>query len=313
MQAAHDLHNPDEATTRRAVDWGGVGCYLLLAFAISWAFFFLKFAGVPFLLRASLGTFGPALACVIVRLLRHEGFADAGLRLQGRELAGMRGAWRLYMLAYVVPLVLVLVGFLLGVLFQVQSWDLAGHYQEFAHLLATRMPTPLPNVPLLFAAQILSAITLGIVATMVATFGEELGWRGYLLPRLAPLGAVKAAVLVGVIWGLWHAPIIIIDGYEFNGLYPALGVFFFLLFTIPVSIVFAWLRFSTGSIWPTVLAHSVLNTFASLGLASLFTWGNPYIAAPVGLFAIVPWFAFAIWLIATGRVRSNVTFSHASA
>ncbi len=311
MQAAHDLNNPHEATDEpaRTVDWRGVAWYLLLAFAISWAIFFLKFAGVPFLLRASIGMFGPAIACVLVRLLRREGFADAGLRLKGREFAGTRGTWRLYILAYVVPLLLLLAGFLLGVLFQVQYWDLPGHYQEFAHLLATQMRTPF--VPLLFVVQILSALTLGVVVTMVATFGEELGWRGYLLPRLAPLGAVKAAVLVGVVWGLWHAPIIIIDGYEFNGLYPVLGIFFFLLFTIPTSIVFAWLRFRTGSIWPTVLAHSVVNTTASLGLASLFTWGKPYIAAPVGLLGVAPWFAFAIWLIATRRL--TVTFPQAPA
>ena len=313
MQAARDLNNPGESIDRSAstVDWRGVGWYLLLTFMISWAVFFLKFAGVPFLLRAGVGMFGPAVACVLVRVLRHEGVADAGLRLKGRGLASTRGTWRLYIFAYLVPLLLLTLGFLLGVIFQAQSWNLAGHYQEFADLLAMRVHSTTLNVPLLFVAQILSAVTLGVVVTMVATFGEELGWRGYLLPRLAPLGELRAAVIVGAIWSLWHAPIIVIDGYEFNGLYPVLGVFFFLLFTIPTSIVFAWLRFRTGSIWPTVLAHAVVNTIASLGLASFFTWGNPYIAAPVGLLGLIPWFAFAAWLIATRRIESNrvVSFS----
>ncbi|GAC1462999.1 MAG: CPBP family intramembrane metalloprotease [Ktedonobacteraceae bacterium] len=312
MQTASDLDNADEAALHAAtaVDWQGVGLYLLLTFGISWVFFFLKFADVPFLWRAGLGMFGPAIACVLVRLLRREGFADAGLRLRGRELVGTRGTWRFYILAYVLPLLLIAAGFLLGVLFQVQRWGLDEHYKEFVQILAAQTRTPIPNIPLVFAAQIVFAVTLGVVVTMIATFGEELGWRGYLLPRLAPLGAVRAAVIVGAIWGIWHAPIIIIDGYEFNGLYPALGVFFFMLFTIPTSVVFAWLRFRTGSIWPTVLAHAAINTLASLGLSTLFTWGNPYIAAPVGLLGVLPWLIYAGWLILTKRLQNSLAVSH---
>ena len=46
---------------------------------------------------------------------------------------------------------------------------------------------------------------------MIFTFGEEFGWRGYLLPRLAPLGGISAAIITGVIWGLWHTPVIVLE------------------------------------------------------------------------------------------------------
>ena len=67
-----------------------------------------------------------------------------------------------------------------------------------------------------------AAILVGLVINGVFGFGEELGWRGYLLPKLMPLGKWKAYILVGVIWGFWHAPLILV-GFNYSG-FPILGV-----------------------------------------------------------------------------------------
>jgi membrane protease YdiL (CAAX protease family) len=237
-----------------------------------------------------------------VRLVRHEGFRDAGLRLKGKEPTATRKVWPIYIIAYLAPLFLLVIGFVVAVLLHLQQWAMVDKVQSLLQLLPTGSG-PKISATTLGLVLIVSACTVSIIEGMFATFGEELGWRGYLLPRLVPMGTVKAALLVGVIWGLWHAPLILFDGYEFGGLYPVLGVFFFLLTTIPYSIMLAWLRLRSGSIWPGVLAHATINSIAGTAVTYVLTSGNPYIAAPLGLVGLVPWFLFALWLVVTGRLN----------
>ena len=138
---------------------------------------------------------------------------------------------------------------------------------------------------------------------MIFTFGEEFGWRGYLLPRLAPLGGINAAIITGVIWGLWHAPIIVLDGYNYPG-HPWVGIGVMVIFTVALGMVFAWLRFRSGSVWPAVIGHAAFN--AQAGFATLLlSPADPLLRAPIGLIGLIPMVAFAIWLAATGRLRAE--------
>jgi uncharacterized protein len=271
------------------VDWISITWYVVLAFGISWAIWItLAALGVPFVTRTALGMFGPALACLLVRLLHREGFQDAGLRVVGRDRRGEAG---LYLAAYAVPLVLIMVGIGLALLAGIQHWILPGYARS------ARLPVPVP-------VAIFLALTLNVLASMLFTFGEELGWRGYLLPRLSPLGGPVAAILVGIIWAVWHTPLIWL-GYEYGDPHSLGPVFMFMLVTVPLSIVFAWLRFRSGSIWPTTLAHAVVNQAAALALVAFVTPANLYLGAPIGVLGILPFAAFAIWLMATGRVKAQ--------
>jgi uncharacterized protein len=232
--------------------------------------------------------FGPAIACVLVRLIGHEGFSDAGLH---PSPTGVRGIGRLYLAAYCVPLALLVIGLTLSLLLGIQQWILPDYLQ------ATH------TSPAAFVVICLNALTLGVMITMVFTFGEELGWRGYLLPRLSPLGGVTAAIIVGVVWGLWHAPLIFMVGFEYGDPHALRAVLMFVLPSITLSIILVWLRFRSGSIGPGVLAHAVGNQAAGLALLAFVTVGNPYLGAPIGLVSILLSAAFAIWLIATGRLK----------
>jgi len=271
------------------INWVGIAFFLILAFGISWSIWLtLGALTVPFGTRASLGMFGPAVACLLVRFCRREGFGDAGLAFIG---PGVRCAGRLYLAAYFVPIMLLVGGLALSLLLGVQQWQLPGYLQ------ATH------TSPVGFALICLRDMTLVIPTVMLFAFGEELGWRGYLLPRLAPLGEVPAAIIVGVIWGLWHAPLIFVDGYEYNDAHSPLAVLMFMLPSITLSLILAWLRFRSGSIWPPVLAHATGNQAAALALLAFVASGNLYLGTPVGLITILLSAAFAIWLIATGRLN----------
>jgi membrane protease YdiL (CAAX protease family) len=261
-----------------------IALFIILAFGFSWAIWLtLGALGVSFGTRAALGMFGPAITCLLVRLLRREGFSDAGLLVIG---LGVRGGGRLYLAAYCVPIMLLVVGLALSLLLGIQHWQLP------AYLQATH------TSPLGLALICLRDLTLVIPTIMFFTFGEELGWRGSRWLRLSPLGGVTAAIIVGIIWGLWHAPLIFVDGYEYGAPHSLTAVLMFKLPSTTLSLILAWLRFRTGSIWPAVLAHAMGNQAAVLALLAFVTPGNLYLGTPVGLSV-----AFAIWLVATGRLN----------
>lgn len=294
-----------KATPSAAVHWRGVALFIAITFAFSWACFIgLHAAGVPFGVYATIGMFGPALSALITRLILREGFGDSGLRLAAR---GQRGAWRIYLAAYIlIPLILA-AGMGLALLVGVQHWALPEHVADLARQL-TNSGAKLPPGTSAEDLARLSLIINGIGAfsfilplNMIATFGEEFGWRGYLLPRLAPLGGVRAALLVGVVWGLWHAPLIVLVGYNYPG-HPWAGVGMMVIFATTFSLIFAWLRFRTESVWPSVLAHAALNAQATLVVLAL-TRGDSLLSAPVGLMGIIPAAAVALWLAFSGRIQ----------
>ena len=110
-----------------------------------------------------------------------------------------------------------------------------------------------------FAASFVgSSFWLAILGGVLAV-GEEIGWRGYLQPRLsARWGQLGGMILVGTAWGYWHLPLIL-QGYVFPEA-PVLGaVLFFPLVAIGLSLFLGWLRDACGSIWPAVLAHGSYN------------------------------------------------------
>jgi uncharacterized protein len=75
-----------------------------------------------------------------------------------------------------------------------------------------------------------------------------------------------------------------------------------MIFTTTLSVIFAWLRFRSGSVWPSTLAHAAINAQVGFGLLLLST-GNALVRPPIGILGLIPTIAFAVWLIVTGRVR----------
>lgn len=294
-----------------AVRWSSIVLYVVLAFGISWAIWLgLAALGVAFTFRVSIGMFGPALASMLVRLMRHEGFADAGLRLLGR---GHKGAWRMYLAAYFMIPILIAVSIGLALATGIQHWAYTQNVHAMAQAIVQSLAHLHQSLPAGFSAQRLAdidvvastvlAFTLAIPFNMIFTFGEEFGWRSYLLPRLASLGGIRAALITGGIWGLWHAPIVILYGYNYPG-HPLLGSVVMVIFTVALGMIFAWLRFRSGSVWPSTLAHAALNAQAGFA-ALLLSPADSLLRAPIGLIGLVPMLVFALWLAATGRLNAE--------
>ena len=290
------------------IHWTGIALFIVLAFGISWVIWLgLAAVGVSFTIRVAIGMFGPAIAATIVRLTRREGFADAGLRLAAR---GRKGVIRIYIAAYVIPPILIAVGIGLALLTGVQHWACNANLHAIANTINAQLRSVGQSLPSGFSAyqlalisllsQTVLAFTLGILLNMIFTFGEEFGWRGYLLPRLSPLGGVQAAIITGIVWGLWHAPIIVLNGYNYPG-HPWLGVVMMVIFTVALNMAAIPLRQRLAfDACPCSVQCS--SRFAIVFLSQ----ADSLVRAPIGLIGLLPTIAFAIWLAVTGRLKPDL-------
>lgn len=276
----------------------GVTAYLLLSFGGAWALWgaaALLFDVSPqsplFQLMVLPGAFAPAAAAFAVRRwVTGEGFADAGLRPNLRR-------WRPYAFGLLWPLAGVLAIIALAGALGVGSPDPT--LERALSVLAPGEAAP-PLPPFLWALIPLQLLVFSILITPVL-FGEEFGWRGYLQKRLFAGRPLLAAVATGLLWGVWHYPLIL-AGYQ----YPddrLLGLVIFPVSCVLLSIVFGWLQGWAGSVWAPSLAHAATNAVGGSLMLLLFLGGpNWILVSYLGVLGWVPLGALCLWIALTGRL-----------
>jgi membrane protease YdiL (CAAX protease family) len=135
-----------------------------------------------------------------------------------------------------------------------------------AHLTPIPAP-PGANPTTIMILGALQSVVLSPFLAIVIAFGEEYGWRGYLQNELLKLGRVRGVLLVGVIWGVWHWPIILM-GYNYPG-HPLLGLLLMTLYTIGLAIVLGYAVLKSGSVLLAAFLHGlnnqVVNFLAAIG------------------------------------------------
>jgi len=209
------------------------------------------------------------------------------------------GAKRFYLWAWLLPIGLSILGGLLTLLFGIAKLDL--NFTLIRDSMASAAGGNSIPAEMIIAAQVLLAFTLAPFINILFTLGEELGWRGFLLPHLIPIGQWKAIIISGIIWGVWHAPAIA-QGHNYPG-YPILGIFMMIVFCILLGTIFAWLYLNTKSPWIAALAHGSVNAVA--GLPVLFFEPGFDMAIGGTLAAPIAWIGmglFILWLIRTRRL-----------
>lgn len=234
----------------------------------------------------------PAVAHILTRAITHEGKSGNLLRLNFRK------GWKYWLAAWVLPAVLVVFGAAIFFLLFPKYFD------PTLDVIQKMISSAAPGVTIapvaILLAQLLQGIVISPLVNSLFTFGEEYGWRGYLLPKLMPLGSLKAILLSGVIWGFWHAPIIAMGhnyGFEYPG-YPWTGILAMVVFTITCGTFLAWVTLRGGSVWPAVIGHAAVNGIAGIGMLVLA--GNPSTLIgplPTGLVGGLSWLAFAALLV----------------
>jgi membrane protease YdiL (CAAX protease family) len=102
---------------------------------------------------------------------------------------------------------------------------------------------------------------IGMAASMSTALGEEIGWRGFLVPELSKVtNYTKTSLITGIIWAVWHYPILIFGNYN-NGTPAWYGLTCFTVLVVSVSFIFTWFRLKSNSLWTGVMLHASHNLF----------------------------------------------------
>ncbi len=144
---------------------------------------------------------------------------------------------------------------------------------------------------------------IGAPALVLAAAGEELGWRGFMLTRLIDSGLPKPILLSGLIWSLYHLPVILGGNYSHTNGNIFISAFLFLFSATAFSYIMAWLRLGTGSVWPCIIAHGAANTIFDVGFAGN-SKGGDYLVSESGILTIIVMVivAVALWRLFPPKV-----------
>ena len=222
-----------------------IGLFLLSTLGISAFFWWLALGvhGSPYYTTGLM--WAPALGAMLTLRLQREDFATL-------SLSGFGGRYAL--IGYGLPLFYGTVAYSL-------IWTLGfGSFRDSAAI--TRIESelgwrvgPAAFTPLF----VLLVATAGLIPGLARALGEEIGWRGFLLPRLVRrIGFTRGALVTGLIWTAWHVPLLIFGDYHSAApRWFALGCF--TVMVVSLSFVLAWLRLRSGSVWPCALLHACHN------------------------------------------------------
>jgi membrane protease YdiL (CAAX protease family) len=244
----------------------------------------------------------PALTAIFVqKVLYHEPV------MEPLKVSFKLNKW--FAVAWFLPVLLALAAIPVETLFPGVSYspDMAGMVERYRDTLTAeqlaeieRSIQQMPVHPVLLA--IVSGMIAGITVNALAAFGEELGWRGFLLREFKALGFARASLFIGIIWGLWHAPLIL-QGHNYPQ-HPVAGVFMMILFCLLLTPLLNYVTLKAQSVIAAAIMHGTLN--GTVGIAIMMVKGGSDLTigltGAAGLITLL--IANVVLYIATGGYRS---------
>ncbi len=279
--------------------------YLVIAFALTYVLelvFILPAAkddkttgSVFYTLLAAFAMMMPAIAVALTRWITKEGFQDHHLTFSWKS-----GVRKYYVLAWFLPPLLTLVGTALYFLIFTGQFDWNMTYYMNT-ITKTGAVVNLEDLRTTILSQLITAVILGPVMNCITCFGEEWGWRGYLLPKLMKMmHPITAILLSSVIWSLWHVPYILAGlnyGMDYEG-YPYLGILVMTLFCLVAGIFFSYITIRTNSCIPAIIGHGAVNAIAAVGVYFTVDGGKLLFGPPItGLVSMIPFAITSVILI----------------
>ena len=249
--------------------------FISLTFILTW--------GVAFALMASGGysnpsarlivaacMFIPAISAIITAFITKEGFKGLWIK------PNLKGNIKYYLIAWFLPAILIILGAAAYYLIFPNNFDgnMTNMIKSTKDQLANAGQSILNDgqIKLALIAQLAIGLLIAPIVNFVTCLGEELGWRGYLLPNLCKkYSKVSAVIISGVIWGIWHGPMIAM-GHNYGLEYPTApwgGIIAMIIFCIFVGAVLSYVTLKTKSSLPAAIGHGMINGYASAGLMFL--------------------------------------------
>jgi uncharacterized protein len=254
--------------------------FLVLTFALTWTIQFLTIRmGIGQNSLWGLATmWSPGLIAILCARFVGGGWNDLALKWP---------KWKYLGFAYIIPAWVALVSVIL--LF-------ASRTSEFWINPATLERYHGLKIALLIA--LVYAPTVGMLIPIFSGLGEEIGWRGFLQTHLAGLPPLRKYLLTGMIWSVWHWPLILFTEYA-SSPHPYVSLVLFTVGTLGMAVLMGYLRDRSGSVWPAAVLHGSHNMWV-LGIAPFFyktTELSPYFAGEAGVFCTLIYAGLAIYII----------------
>jgi membrane protease YdiL (CAAX protease family) len=194
---------------------------------------------------------------------------------------------RWFLVAWILPPIIAFATIGVSLLFPGVKYspEMAGFYEMFESVLTPEqlevMKTQAATFPIHpFWLSLLQGLIGGATINALAGFGEELGWRGLLQREFGYLGFWKSSALIGLLWGVWHAPIIL-QGHNYPQ-HPQAGVLMMIVWTLLLSPIFSYVRLKGKSVLAAALIHGSLNGTAGLAVM-IIEGGNDLTVGVTGL------------------------------
>ena len=180
----------------------------------------------------------PAVAAIATRLITQRNLRGFGWK---------PGKLKWLALAYVLPIFYALPVYLI-------AWSSGlGIFDEGKWIVAPNL-TPLTGLAMIASA--------GLAASLLSATGEEIGWRGFLVPEMLKVSSFRRTALVsGAIWATWHMPLIIFADYRGHGTPLIFSIVCFAAMIVGLAVIMAWITVKSGSFWPAAMLHATHNLF----------------------------------------------------
>jgi len=226
----------------------------------------------------------PALSSAVARLSLREGIRDVSFRFGGK--VGVRSIG----FAVLMPLIVGTVAYGIGWATELVGFSaITPSPTELAMSPAAARLAALEPMPRFLASVVLAA-TIFTANSCVRAAGEEIGWRGYMLTRLIAAGVPQPLFVSGLIWAVWHLPLIL-SGVYASGPFPLLSAGLFIVTVMGLAMVAGVLRLRSGSVWPAIVLHAAWNAIIQ----------NPFDRSSVGPGA-------TLWVGESGVLVAAVSF-----
>jgi len=225
--------------------------YLIIVFAFSSFFYFL-------ILHS--GSLGNGRGMYVLGLMWCPALAGMlTLRLNGRSIADLGWKWgetKYQIRSWYIPLLYASIAYAIVWIFHLGAFGNPDFYDSLAKSMHLGGP---PWISIVLGIVLIG--TYGLVRSVSSALGEEIGWRGFLVPELAKTTSFTTTSLVsGIVWSLWHYPILIYGDYN-AGTPTWYGLTCFTVMVVSMSFVFAWMRLKSGSLWTGAILHGSHNLY----------------------------------------------------
>lgn len=255
------------------VNYRKVMVFLGVSFVWSWSIALILFLTGLFrhplaFLLVTAYMFGPLVGTFVSKKIYKESFSSIGINFKVN---------RWWVIGWFIPVIFavltVFIGYIMGGGY-ISDWEtlknkLVSYFPD-SNINAMQIDvisSKIKNIHIFYLISLISGMISGVTVNAVAAFGEEAGWRGFLFEELAPFGFINYSLIIGFIWGVWHAPIIAL-GHNFPS-HPFYGIFLMICFCIVFTFILNYFRLKSNSVILSSIMHGTLN-----GVAGIYIYAN---------------------------------------